>query len=79
MSLGEKLGNFVGIVLFIVCFPITVPIYMCSQNTVNVEEPQLQNHEQPQNQDPQPAIQYKNGKPYPRQEHTPNEIAAGVV
>jgi hypothetical protein len=73
MSLGEKVGNFVGIVLFIALFPITVPIYMCSQNTATVEEPQ------PSQPSPQPVIQYKNGKPYPRQELTPNEIAAGVV
>jgi hypothetical protein len=68
MSLGEKFCTAVGIVIGVVFFPITIPLYMCLADTSQVEDPQ-----------PVSNPVYKNGKPYPRQEPTPNEIAAGIV
>ena len=38
MSVYEKVGNCIGIVLFIVCFPITIPIYCCLANTEREEK-----------------------------------------
>ena len=66
MSLGEKFCTAVGIVIGVVFFPITIPLYMCLADTSQVEDPQ-----------PVTNPAYKNGKP--SQEPTPNEIASGVV
>jgi hypothetical protein len=68
MGFTEKVFQGIGAVLFVVLFPITVPIYMCSEHTDTVEEPQPVQ--------PQPQVQYKNGKPYPIETLTPNEIAS---
>ena len=68
MGFTEKVFQGIGAVLFVVLFPITIPIYMCSEHTNTVEEPQSV----------QPQVQYKNGKPYPIQmpTPTPNELAS---
>jgi hypothetical protein len=72
MGFTEKVFQGIGAVLFVVLFPITVPIYMCYEHTDTVEEPQ------PVQPQPQPQVQYKNGKPYPIQmpTPTPNELAS---